>query len=109
MKQDDNRSIPVIARRTPGIRRCGARQPPVRLTLIRSAPMLPPTSSELWGGSSDHLDVAMGLLLQAREAETVCAKGDALLVAIEHAARALEGLFDRETVRDHLTRVADGI
>ena len=90
-------------------RRSTTRQPPVRLTLIRTEPVLPPTSSALWGGTSEHIDVAMGLLNRAREASTVGAKGDALLVAIEHAARALEDLFDRETAREHLTRVAEGI
>ncbi len=85
------------------------RRPPVRLTLIRSATALPPDTSPLWGGTEGHLDVAMGLLLSAREASSVGARGDALLVAIEHAARALECLFDRETARAHLSNVADGI
>lgn len=88
--------------------------PPVRA----SAPVRPewaaPLSAELVDlpdptREPAHLEAAIDLLRRAAQATTVSERGDAVLVAVEHAARCFAEMFDRETTRKLLRDVADGL
>lgn len=54
-----------------------------------------------------HLEAAIDLLRRAAQSESVSERGDALLVAIEHAARSLGELFDAEAAKKHLRGVSE--
>ncbi|MBL8600540.1 MAG: hypothetical protein JNK72_01315 [Myxococcales bacterium] len=56
-------------------------------------------------GPRDHVESAIALLRAAAQAERVGARGDALLVAIEHLSRALAELFDGDVARAHLRAI----
>lgn len=56
-------------------------------------------------GPENPVEAAIALLRSAAQSERVSARGDAILVALEHAAQALAELFDRETARRHLNAI----
>ncbi len=53
-------------------------------------------------GPENAVELAIALLRSAAQSERVSARGDAILVALEHAAQALADLFDPETAKAHL-------
>lgn len=57
----------------------------------------------------DHLEAAIDLLRRAAQASSVSERGDAILVAVEHASRSFGDLFDRETAKKLLRDIADGL
>lgn len=73
----------------------------VRLTVVPA----PTPASAPEAGADAHVEAALELLARAHRSATVSGQGDALLLAIEHSARALGALFDAETARVHLARV----
>lgn len=73
-----------------------------------------PRGLRTWRDEADHhgpdgpqgeIESAIALLRAAAQAERVGVRGDALLVAIEHLARALGDLFDPEVARAHLRAI----
>ena len=58
---------------------------------------------------ASHLEAAIDLLRRAAQASSVAERGDATLVAIEHASRAFGDLFDREVARKLLRDIADSL
>lgn len=60
-------------------------------------------------GAQTHLEAAIALLRRAAQATTVSERGDATLVAIEHASRSFGELFDREVAKKLLRDIADSL
>ncbi len=72
---------------------------------------LPPTLVDLPDpeAPASHLEAAIDLLRRAAQASTVAERGDATLVAIEHASRSFGELFDREVAKKLLRDIADSL
>jgi hypothetical protein len=56
-----------------------------------------------------HLEAAIDLLRRAAQASTVCERGDATLLAVEHASRSFGEMFDREAAKKLLRDIADSL
>lgn len=88
--------------------------PPVRAGVPRRPEWLiglPPTLVDLPDPTHGpaHLEAAIDLLRRAAQATSVSERGDAILVAVEHASRSFGELFDRETAKKLLRDIADGL
>jgi hypothetical protein len=58
---------------------------------------------------ASHLEAAIDLLRRAAQAGSVSERGDATLVAIEHASRSFAELFDRDVAKKLLRDIADSL
>lgn len=59
--------------------------------------------------AQEHLDAAIEQLAVAAQAHSMRAQGDAMMLGIEHAARAFCEAFDADTTRLLLGRIAEGL
>lgn len=95
-----------------------ARRTPVRLTLLRpGSPSVLMPAPEAFpeldfpgpGGPETHLEAAIHHLRLSAQSLTISQVGDGLLHGIDHAARALGEVFDREVAKAHLQAIIDSL
>ena len=57
----------------------------------------------------EHLDAAIEELAKAMAATTMVAQGDAMMLGVEHAARAFALAIDADTARILLARIGESL